>query len=118
MLTDELINQLPPALHSRVCQHEPMSRHTTLRVGGPADLFLDVSDLDELAEVSRLLQSTNCPHFLLGEGSNICVSDAGIRGLVLKNSCKSAKIGTLTRADAGHNFMRGEIIVEDRGPQP
>src|SRR5205085_5781859 len=46
------------------------------------------------------------PHSLQGEGSNVCISDAGLRCLVLRNGCQAAEIGPLTRVDAGHNFMR------------
>ena len=57
---------------------EPMSKHTTLRVGGPADYFLELRNLEDLATVLILAQQHNLPYFLLGDGSNICVGDAGI----------------------------------------
>lgn len=84
----------------------PLSRYTTLRVGGPADFFLEARDADTLAEVVALAQRFQLPHFILGEGSNICVSDAGVRGLVVKNACVRADIGTRAFVGAGHNFMR------------
>ena len=77
-----------------------------LRVGGPADYFFEAHNRDELAEIACLAQRRGLPLFLLGDGSNICVGDAGIRGLVVRNACADADVGPLTRADAGHNFMR------------
>lgn len=82
-----------------------MCDHTTLRVGGPADYFLNATDVDTLAEIVMLAQSRNLPYFLLGMGSNMCVSDRGVRGLVIRNACCAAKIGPTTHVDAGHNFM-------------
>src|ERR1041385_8248213 len=103
---EEALEQLSPAVRAQIRRSEPLARHTTLRVGGPADYFLFATEIDTLAEVVALAQSRGLPPFLLGEGSNVCVSDAGVRGLVIRNACQSAEIGPLTRADCGHNFMR------------
>src|SRR5579884_1543194 len=97
---------LSPAAQAAIRRHEPLCRYTTLRVGGPADLFLNATDADIFAEVAAVAQRYSLPHFLLGEGSNVCVSDAGVRGMVLRNACRRVEIGPLTSVDAGHNFMR------------
>jgi UDP-N-acetylmuramate dehydrogenase len=55
--------------------------------------------------VAALAQRLNLPYFLLGEGSNVCAADRGVRGLVLRNACRNAHIGPETCVDAGHNFM-------------
>ncbi|MEJ2200076.1 MAG: UDP-N-acetylmuramate dehydrogenase [Desulfuromonadaceae bacterium] len=62
---------------------EPMSRHTTWRVGGPADLFLEPADQDDLERVLRLLQQAGVPWLAVGSGSNLLVRDGGIRGAVI-----------------------------------
>lgn len=62
---------------------EPMSRHTTFQIGGPADLFLIVNDKHALREVYRKVRELGEPLFSLGNGSNLLVSDAGIRGTVV-----------------------------------
>jgi UDP-N-acetylmuramate dehydrogenase len=62
---------------------EPMSRHTTFRIGGPADLFLQPADPSELPGLLRLLDQEGIPRFILGAGANILVSDRGIRGAVI-----------------------------------
>lgn len=102
----EALDGLSPGARAAIRTDEPLCRHTTLRVGGPADYFLDATDVDILAEVAAVAQQFSLPHFLLGEGSNVCVSDAGVRGLVLRNACRRAVIGPLTYVDTGHNFMR------------
>jgi UDP-N-acetylmuramate dehydrogenase len=103
---EEALARLSPEVRAQIRFGEPLSRHTTLRVGGPADYFLYATEVAHLAEVVALAQRCYLPHFLLGDGSNVCVSDAGVRGLVIRNACQKAEIGTLTRADCGHNFMR------------
>lgn len=60
-----------------------MSRHTTWRVGGPSDLFIEPVDGEDLAEALRLLAATCCPWLTVGAGSNLLVKDGGIRGAVL-----------------------------------
>ena len=102
----DALSLLSPAVRAAVRRDEPMRRHTYLRVGGPADYFYCATEKDALAEVAGVAQRYDLPLFLLGEGSNVCVSDAGIRGLVLRNQCEQAEIGTTTRVDAGHSFMR------------
>jgi UDP-N-acetylmuramate dehydrogenase len=62
---------------------EPMSRHTSFRIGGPADLFLQPEDPAELPGLLRLLDREGLPRFFLGAGANILVSDRGIRGAVI-----------------------------------
>jgi UDP-N-acetylmuramate dehydrogenase len=60
-----------------------MCRHTTFRIGGPADLFLQPEDPGELPGLLRLLDREGVPRFLLGAGANILVADRGIRGAVI-----------------------------------
>ena len=62
---------------------EPMSRHTTFRIGGGADRFLTVQNKEQLTALLRTLEREKIPWLLLGNGSNLLVSDKGIRGAVL-----------------------------------
>ena len=68
-----------------------LTNFSTLRVGGTADFFARVSDLDELKEVVKFADSQNLPIFVFGGGSNILFSDAGFRGLVIKNEIRKIK---------------------------
>ena len=71
-------------IQGEVRQNEPMSKHTSLRVGGPADLFIIPKDIDDVKTIYRHLGET--PLFVLGEGTNLLVSDRGFRGIVLSLS--------------------------------
>jgi UDP-N-acetylmuramate dehydrogenase len=64
---------------------EPLSRHTTLKIGGPADLLVIPKDLEALARLVRQAHQLDAPIFVMG-GSNLLVRDGGIRGIVVKLS--------------------------------
>lgn len=68
----------------RACYDEPMSSHTTFRVGGVADCYISVSDEAEIASVINLCKSENINYLIIGNGSNLLVSDDGIRGVVIE----------------------------------
>ncbi len=76
---------LSAAFGDRWRRDELLSAHTTLRLGGPADVWLPVENVDELVTAVELARQHQVPFFLLGSGANLLVSDAGIRGLVLEN---------------------------------
>ncbi len=100
-----LTSELDGSVLIQMRRDEPLWPYTTLRVGGPADLFYQTTNRDELAAVVAAAQRTNTIYFLLGGGSNICVSDRGVRGLVIHNLCESCEIGAETRVDCGHGLM-------------
>lgn len=64
-------------------QMEPMSMHTTFRVGGPADVLVQPQG-EQLAQVIRLCREQEIPYYIVGNGSNLLVGDGGIRGLVIE----------------------------------
>ena len=63
---------------------EPMAAHTTFRVGGPADCLLEIHDKEELKKICRYLRLASVPFFVMGNGSNLLVSDKGFRGVILQ----------------------------------
>ena len=84
---DELYVQLQNALgEERVRRDEPMAAHTSFRAGGPADLFLTPSDETQAARAVRICREAGEEPFILGNGSNLLVSDTGYRGVVLDMS--------------------------------
>jgi UDP-N-acetylenolpyruvoylglucosamine reductase len=76
-----LKQRLSPAAVVR--QNEPLSRRTTLRVGGPADFYVEPADESDLAPLLEICRQHDVPWFMLGRGSNLLVRDGGIRGLVI-----------------------------------
>jgi len=81
---------------------EPMSRHTSLHIGGPADYFVRVRSEDDLVGAVRVAREAELPTFILGGGTNLLVADAGIRGVVLENAFSDVTVrGTLLDAASG-----------------
>lgn len=71
---------------SNVLENEPMSRHTTFRTGGPASLFIRPENKGQLVEVMALIKKLGTEFFVLGNGSNLLVSDKGFDGVVISLS--------------------------------
>lgn len=86
---------------------EPMSRHTTFRIGGPARLFVTPRDPEEVRRVLTAAREAGVPWFVLGKGSNLLVGDGGIPGVVLSMEKLSAvrREGEKLRAQGGASLM-------------
>lgn len=83
---------------------EPMSRHTTFRVGGPADFFVIPKAKEEVRDVIRICKEAGMPYYIIGNGSNLLVSDAGYRGVIVQiyKEMNEVKVeGDLVKAQAG-----------------
>lgn len=78
----EFFKTVLPEDHIRM--EEPMDRHTTFRVGGPAECFITVDTKEQLVRVLSYLQKTEWDFFLLGNGSNLLVGDKGYRGVIIQ----------------------------------
>ena len=85
-------------------EQELMSRHTSFRIGGPADYFVEPASVDELAGVLSLARQEKVPFFIVGNGSNLLVSDEGFRGMIVHTggSLRSISVeGDVIYAQAG-----------------
>ncbi len=78
-------------LQARAKRNEPMSKHTTSRIGGPADLLVEARTTEELVTLAQRADAMALPYIVIGGGANILVSDLGIRGLVIVNRAKEVK---------------------------
>jgi len=67
-----------------VLYNEPMKNHTSFKVGGPADIFIEPDNPEELAKAIKALREHSIPYYIIGNGSNLLVSDKGLRGAVVK----------------------------------
>jgi UDP-N-acetylmuramate dehydrogenase len=87
---------------------EPMAEHSSFRIGGLADLYVQPRDLDEAVDVLRICERESVPSFILGGGTNILVSDRGIRGVVV-----DLALLTGIQADVPHLIARSGTPVSD-----
>jgi UDP-N-acetylmuramate dehydrogenase len=100
----------------KTSRHEPLARFTTMRVGGPADLFAEIHNLFELRAIVRFARSRALPHFILGRGSNLVISDKGVRGLVIHNKAQQVRFeGTRMTADSGLPMARAATLGRAEG---
>ncbi|HNB53721.1 MAG TPA: UDP-N-acetylmuramate dehydrogenase [Anaerolineales bacterium] len=98
---------LQAAFPGRMQFDVPLARYTAALVGGTADAVLEVKSADELAEAVELLWAEDLPFTMMGGGSNMLVSDAGVRGVVLLNRAKKVQFDLETAtiwAESGANF--------------
>ena len=67
-----------------VLKHEMMSKHTSFKVGGPADLFIMIQTMSQLREAIKILKHEKIEYKIIGNGSNILVKDEGYRGAIIR----------------------------------
>jgi len=116
-ITERSLNEIIAALDERVLVNEPMSLHTSFRIGGPADLYAVATSTRELVELVSLARRHDVPYLIIGQGTNILVADKGIRGLVIENRAQGicfeddavlyAESGALLRELALESAQRG-----------
>lgn len=71
-------------INSHFIFNEPLSKHTSFRIGGPADILLIPKSISDLREVIRFTVALQLPVHIIGKGTNLVVSDSGIKGIVIK----------------------------------
>jgi len=86
VMADELTAVVSPGTVIR--RAEPLARHTTLRVGGPADVFVEPASVADLSATVKFCGVNRRPFFILGRGSNLLVRDGGVRGVVISLSAE------------------------------
>ena len=100
----------------KTSRDEPLARFTTMRVGGPADLFAVVHNAFELRALIKFARTRAIPYTILGRGSNLVIADAGIRGLVIQARAEGSRVdGNRYRAEAGVPMARAATETQKAG---
>ncbi|MBS7262593.1 MAG: UDP-N-acetylmuramate dehydrogenase [Eubacteriales bacterium] len=113
---ERILRELGPCVRRDV----PMSAYTTFRIGGPADLFIEPETEEQLMLALRLLDEEGLDRFVVGNGSNLLVSDSGYRGAVIRLAEKFSDLairGTHLRALAGASLAAAANRSVSRGLQ-
>lgn len=84
MNKSEIIFNLAEILGCEARRNEPMSKHTSFKIGGNADVYIKVNNLSKLSTILKECQDSDVDYMLLGNGSNLLVSDDGIRDVVIR----------------------------------
>ncbi|MDO4189602.1 MAG: UDP-N-acetylmuramate dehydrogenase [Lachnospiraceae bacterium] len=104
-MNSNLLEEIKGIVESeRVLVNEPMSKHTTFRVGGPCDVYVSIKNEKEAESIIRLLSAYNEPFFVIGNGSNLLVKDEGYRGVIIEIGKNYSDIniqGDIVEAKAG-----------------
>lgn len=87
------LGEIQSLMRGRIALNEPMNRYTSIRIGGPADCMLEPADRDDAVALVGYLQDGTIPFITIGKGSNVLVSDAGIREIVVH---LESGLGTVT----------------------
>lgn len=97
---------------------EPLSKHTSFKIGGPADCLVEVENTNQLREILKYLRVLEEPYVILGNGSNLLIRDGGIRGIVIKIGDKMSDIrveGNQITVQAGALLSRTAKAALDHG---
>jgi UDP-N-acetylmuramate dehydrogenase len=116
----EARQSLRQAFGTRLREGIPLAPYTSARIGGPADYLVAVRSADELAEACRTLWGLGLEFRVLGGGSNVLVSDSGVRGIIVLNQAKEVTIeetaaGAHVRAESGASFGSVARRAVERG---
>lgn len=118
-MNQNLIDELCKIVgEQNVKMNEPMSKHTTFRIGGPAQIFVTPHTVAEVGQAVSACNVCKVPFFMLGHGSNLLVSDAGIEGVVIQlyqNFSEYTISGTRIEAQAGIMLSRLGNAVREAG---
>ena len=82
---------LKEIVKGKVLLNEPLSRHTTFRIGGPAAVWVEPKDTDDLRTILRVISIKKIPFFVIGNGSNLLVNDGGFKGVAISLESDSFK---------------------------
>lgn len=119
MISEAVIQALKKYVpEENICLQEPMAGHTTFRIGGPADCFLQLENEEQLIRVQRYLNQVEVPFFILGNGSNLLVNDRGYRGVILQIGQKMNKIeaeGCELKVQAGASMAQAARAAMEHG---
>jgi UDP-N-acetylmuramate dehydrogenase len=100
----------------KTSRDEPLARFTTMRVGGPADLFATIHNAHELRAIVRFARARGLEHVILGRGSDVVVADAGVRGLVIQVRAEGSRTdGVRYTAEAGVQMARAATETQRAG---
>ena len=111
-------NRLKQAFRGKIVVNEPLSEHTSFRIGGEADYYLYPNDLEDLSSVVDFCQRERISRFTIGNGTNLLVSDRGFKGIVIDISETFTHIhckGSIVTVGAGVNLKDFLNYCTERG---
>ena len=115
---DGLLTEIQELNIGKVKKNEPLSLHTTMKIGGPADLLIEPSSLENIQKVVAFINERKLQWRAIGRGSNLLVSDKGIEGVVIKlgSGLDHLSINESTiRVGGGHSLISLSTLISKKG---
>jgi UDP-N-acetylmuramate dehydrogenase len=115
---EQIIKELQTLNIGSVKENEPLARHTTIKIGGPADLFIEPTSGENLQKVLDVLRKHKLKWQAIGKGSNLLVSDKGIEGAVIKLGQGLDHLhldGTEITVGGGHSLISLATLISKKG---
>ena len=106
---DELLEILSK---EQIYLNEPMSKHTSFKIGGPADIFVKPKNVDELKNIIKIAKQNSIEITVIGNGSNLLVKDGGIRGIVIKPDFKEIEFLDNNKVKVGAGVLLSKVANE------
>lgn len=107
---DKIYNELLNFIDkNQIYLKESMSKHTTFKIGGPADIFVKSKNVSELKNIILVSNKNNIPYYIIGNGSNLLIKDKGIRGIVIKVDFQEVKFLREDRVKVGAGVLLSKI---------
>lgn len=115
---EAIVQQLRNLQVGKILLNEPLANHTTMKIGGPADLFIKPSSIENLEKVMNIINKQHLPWRVIGRGSNLLVSDKGIEGAVIKlgKGLDNLEIHeTEVKVGAGFSLVNLSVQISKKG---
>ena len=98
-----------------ITYNEPMSKHTSFKIGGLAECYIKITEIEQLTEILKIVNTNEIPLTILGNGTNILVKDSGIKGIVAKICIKNIEIHEKTvKVGAGNTLAEiAQILMQN-----
>lgn len=112
------IEELTALKVGKVKENEPLANHTTIKIGGPADIFIEPSSIEDLQKTMELIRNHKVKWRAIGRGSNLLVSDYGIEGVVVKLGLGLDELevhGAEIKVGAGHSLVSLATLISKKG---
>ncbi|WP_078547295.1 UDP-N-acetylmuramate dehydrogenase [Litchfieldia alkalitelluris] len=115
---EKIIDELQEAKVGKILENELLANHTTMKIGGPADLLIIPNDIEGLINAIKIISHYKLPWRAIGRGSNLLVSDEGIEGVVIKlaNGLDHIDIdGTTVTVGGGYPIVKLAMVISKEG---
>jgi UDP-N-acetylmuramate dehydrogenase len=113
-----MVNELLSAHVGKVKEMEPLSNHTTIKVGGPADVLIEPDSVESLKKTMEIIKKHEAPWRAIGRGSNLLVSDEGVEGVVIKIGEGLDELhvdGETVTVGGGYSLVRLATLMSKQG---